>query len=144
MASPGAVAVIETPESFILEARPEIPGELAYSGKLQLFGGHVDPNEAPAAAIARELNEEIGLSPEEPPLLVWSGMVDSQNRAGEPVERHVSLFRVAIDSVAQLTLNVPGSIAEVPKTLNDVEAHADKLTPFALRALKKVLTGEEW
>lgn len=112
MASPGAVAVIETPTSFALEARPEIPGELAYSGKWQLFGGHVEPDEDPATTIARELDEEVGLRPDVPPQPLWSGEVDSQNRAGQPVRRHVSLFHVAVSSVAELTLNVPGSIAE--------------------------------
>jgi hypothetical protein len=37
MASPSAVTVIETPTTFVLEARPEIPGELAYSGRWQLL-----------------------------------------------------------------------------------------------------------
>ena len=38
-APPGLVAIIETPESFLAEARPNLPGQLAYSGKVQLFGG---------------------------------------------------------------------------------------------------------
>jgi len=47
-------------------------------------------------------------------------------------------------SLVRILPYIPGSIAEIPKTLDDVEAHRDTLTPFALRALRMVLTGEEW
>jgi 8-oxo-dGTP pyrophosphatase MutT (NUDIX family) len=59
MASPSAVAIIETPYSYIVEGRPDLPGELAYAAKLQLLGGH--SNEAPSKTICRELYEELDL-----------------------------------------------------------------------------------
>ena len=144
MASPGAVAIIETPSSFVLEGRPDVPGALAYSGKAQLFGGHVGDGEEAVDAIRRELGEELGLYLDQAPPLVWSGVVDSQNKAGESVKRHVSLFHVAVASVVELNLLVSSTIVEIPKTLVDVEAHQDRLTPFALRALRKAITGESW
>lgn len=139
-ASPSAVAIIETPTSFVVEGRPNIPGQLAHAGKLQLFGGHSE--EDPAGTIRRELSEELDLELQEDPPLLWSGEVDSQNRAGEPVRRHVSLFRVAVRSVAELTLKIPGAIVEIPKTAEDIERHRDALTPFALHALTKAVRGE--
>lgn len=139
-AQPSAVAIIETPTTFVLEGRPDLPGKLAHSGKSQLFGGHCE--EDPAGTIRRELQEELDLVLQEDPPLLWSGEVDSQNKAGVPVRRHVSLFRVAISSAAELTLKVPGKIVEIPKTVEDVERHKDTLTPFALNALTKVVRGE--
>jgi 8-oxo-dGTP pyrophosphatase MutT (NUDIX family) len=139
-AHPSAVAIIETPGTFVLEGRPDLPGKLAHSGKSQLFGGHCE--EDAAGTIRRELYEEVGLDLQEDPPLLWSGEVDSQNKAGEPVRRHVSLFRVAIRSAAELTLKVPGRLVEIPKTVEGVEQHKDTLTPFALQALTRVVRGE--
>lgn len=143
MASPGAIAIIETPNSFVLEGRPDVPGALAYAGKAQLFGGHVG-DEEPVAAIRRELIEEVGLRLSEDPKQLWSGWVDSQNKAGEVVRRHVSLFHVTVASVAELNLQVSGTIVEIAKTLADIEANQGTLTPFAFRALRKAVTGESW
>ena len=42
-AGASAVAIIEAPDSFLTEGRPEIPGQLAHSGKAGLFGGHITP-----------------------------------------------------------------------------------------------------
>ena len=141
MATPGAVAIIEAPDAYIAEGRPDIPGKLAYSGKEQLFGGHVE--EEPEATIRRELREELGLELEEPQL-VWSGLVDSQNKHGQAVRRHVSLFHVVIAATTELDMKVPGHIVRIPKTIAGVEAHKDRLTPFAFRALYKAVTGEPW
>ena len=142
LATPGAVAIIETPEHFIAEGRPDIPGGLAYSGRIQLFGGHVE--EEPGETIRRELSEELGLRLDETPPSVWSGVVPSQNRRGELVRRHVSLFRVAIEPTVALRLKVPGTIIRIPKTVEGVEAYREQLTPFAFRALYKAVTGEPW
>jgi ADP-ribose pyrophosphatase YjhB (NUDIX family) len=144
MASPSAVAIVETPGSFVLEGRPDIPGALAHSGKAQLFGGHINEGELSVDAVKRELVEELDLQLEKDPSLVWAGEVDSQNRSGEPVRRHVSLFHVVIASTVDLRLQVSGEIVEIPKTLEGVEANQDRLTPFALKALRRAVTGEAW
>lgn len=57
-----AVVVLETVDSFVLERRPNLPGELAYPGKLQLFGGGREKGEDGAKAAARELKEELGFA----------------------------------------------------------------------------------
>jgi hypothetical protein len=144
MTCPSAVTIIEAPDCFVVEDRPNSPGQLAYAGKLQLFGGHANPpEEDPLHIITRELDEEIiGLSLEAPPLLVWSGDTPSQNRDGQPVTRFTSLFYVATASAVQLTLNVrntQGKIVRIPKTLVDIGAHEDRLTPFAFNALSGVV-----
>lgn len=138
--NPSAVAIIETQEAFVLEGRPEATGniQLAHAGSVQFFGGGIEPGETPEQAIVRELQEELALEVEAGEL-VWSGWYNnSQNRKGERVRRHVSLFHVLIQH-AELRLQVPGSIVRLPKTLEAVDAHTDKLTPFALFGLRRVL-----
>ena len=54
-----AAAVILRPDgSFLMARRP--PGKL-YAGYWEFPGGKIEPHEAPAAAIARELHEELGI-----------------------------------------------------------------------------------
>jgi 8-oxo-dGTP diphosphatase len=54
-----AAAVILRPDgSFLMARRP--PGKL-YAGSWEFPGGKIEPGEAPAAAIARELHEELGI-----------------------------------------------------------------------------------
>ena len=54
-----AAAVIERPDgSFLLAQRP--PGKV-YAGYWEFPGGKVEPGEAVAAALARELHEELGI-----------------------------------------------------------------------------------
>jgi 8-oxo-dGTP pyrophosphatase MutT (NUDIX family) len=141
-ATPGAVAIIETPDSFIAEGRPDIPGQLAHSGQIGLFGGHVEPDQTPYDTIRAELDQELDLHVMGPLQLIESSDVDSQNRRGEQVKRHVSLFHVSLDSTADLTMNVPGEIVHIPKTPEGIESHKDRLTPFAYQALRKAITSE--
>lgn len=142
VATPGAVAIIEAPDAYIVEGRPEIRGQLAYSGKEQLYGGHAE--EEPGQTIVREVWEELGLELAEEPPLVWSGEVDSQNRHGEAVRRYVSLFHIIIEATVELDMKVPGKIVRIAKTVESVQDHKDKLTPFAFWALHKAVTGEPW
>lgn len=44
--------------TVLLHHRDETPG-ITNSGKWALFGGHIEPGETPAAAITRELEEEL-------------------------------------------------------------------------------------
>lgn len=140
--APSAVAIVETPDSFLAEGRPVRPGQLAYSGKVQLFGGHAEG--APEDDIRRELYEELGLELDEAPVPVWSGETDSQNRNGERGRRHVSLFHVVLASTTEVTMKVPGEIVRIPKTIEGVENYKNRLTDFAFRALHKTVTGEPW
>ena len=55
-----AAAVILRPDgSFLMARRP--PGKL-YAGYWEFPGGKIEPGEAPEAAIARELHEELGIT----------------------------------------------------------------------------------
>ncbi len=141
-AGASAVAIIETPESFIAEGRPEIPGELAHSGKVGLFGGHVESDQTPYDAIRAELEQELGLAFIGPIQHVEEGDFPSQNRHGEAAIRHVTLFHLAIDAVTKLTMRVPGSIVQIPKTVEGVRAYKDRVTSFTFRALYRAVTGE--
>ena len=53
-----AAAVIERPGEFLLAQRPD--GK-AYAGYWEFPGGKIEPGEAPRAALARELKEELGI-----------------------------------------------------------------------------------
>lgn len=140
-AGASAVAIIETPHDFLAEGRPEIPGQLAHSGKAGLFGGHVETGQTPYDAIRAELDQELNLRIIGPLQLIESGDFPSQNRWGEAVVRHVSLFHVAIGAITELHMNVPGNIVQIPKTVEEVQARRDTITPFTFRALYRAVTG---
>jgi 8-oxo-dGTP pyrophosphatase MutT (NUDIX family) len=139
-AGSSAVAIIETPDSFLAEGRPEIAGQLAHSGKIGLFGGHIEPDQTPYDAIRAELGQELNLRIIGPLQLIEDGDFPSQNRRGEEVIRNVSLFHVAIGGVAELNMKVPGSIVHIPKTIEGIEAYKDQVTPFTLRVLSKMVS----
>ena len=144
-----AVVIVGTPDAFVLEKRPYLPGKLAYPGKLQLFGGGREyingvPEDGSVAA-SRELKEELDLevSPYELEAY-WSGEYEGTGKNGEPVVRDVSVYSLGITALerASLRLNVQGEIADIPKTPEAIEARADDLTPFALHILRKLVKGE--
>jgi 8-oxo-dGTP pyrophosphatase MutT (NUDIX family) len=148
MLRPGAVAIIETPQTFVCEQRPE--GNFAHAGETQLFGGHVE-DEGAKAALLRELREELNFEPDEVEQ-VWNGVfANSQNKAGQTEPRFVTLFRTTVASVAQLELapklrDGGTKIVEIAKTSEAVEAARTdlKLTDFAYRALGKIVRNESW
>jgi len=139
MRTHGAVAVIETPDSFILEGRPNWPGKLAFAGRLGLFGGHVEPGESAPAALRRELGQELGLRLTEKPHLLWEGEVDGEDRTGRPSRIKVSLFYLSLDSADGLTMQVPGAMIEVPKTLEGIRVYQEQMTPFTSRILREMI-----
>lgn len=49
--------------ALLLQLRPDGPGTPA-AGRWGMFGGHIEPGEAPAAAFLREMQEELGWRPE--------------------------------------------------------------------------------
>ncbi|MBD3880551.1 NUDIX hydrolase [Phormidium tenue FACHB-886] len=57
-----AIAILHQNDSFLMQLREEKPN-IAYPGCWAFFGGHLEPDELPAAAMRRELLEEIGYAP---------------------------------------------------------------------------------
>jgi 8-oxo-dGTP pyrophosphatase MutT (NUDIX family) len=140
-AGASAVAIIETPDSFIAEGRPDIPGQLANSGRVGLFGGHIEPEQTAYDAVRAELDQELGFRPIGPLQLLEEGDVESQNKHGEKAMRHVSLFRVAIDSVAELNMQLPATIiVQIPRTVEGIESYRDRVTPYTFRVLLRAVT----
>lgn len=140
-ATPSAVAIIETDDCYLTEQRPNIPGRLAHSGRIGLFGGHVEPNQTPYDAIRAELDQELGLQFIGPLRLLGVTDVDSQDRFGNPARRRVSLFHITIDSETNIEMKVPGEIIKIPKAADGVEQFKNKLTTFSYNALAKVLAS---
>lgn len=141
-ATPSAVAVLETPDYFLTEGRPnKADTPLAYSGRIQLFGGHMDEGELPAQTIRRELREELGLELPTDPSLLWDGQVKSQLKDGTPALRHVNLFHVPLLDADGLTMQVPGDIISIPKTPEGLHMYHKRLTTFAYDSLSKVIRG---
>ncbi|ABB56070.1 NUDIX hydrolase [Synechococcus elongatus] len=57
-----ALAIITQGQQWLLQLRDDLDWIL-YPGKWGLFGGHLEPDETPLAALYRELQEEIGYYP---------------------------------------------------------------------------------
>jgi 8-oxo-dGTP pyrophosphatase MutT (NUDIX family) len=57
-----AIAILHCSEGFLMQLRDDIPN-IIYPGYWGFFGGHIDPGEAPKAAVMRELLEEISYTP---------------------------------------------------------------------------------
>jgi 8-oxo-dGTP pyrophosphatase MutT (NUDIX family) len=55
-----AVAVLVAGGCYVLQHRDEDPG-IAWAGHWGLFGGGIEPGEAPEVAVVRELEEELAL-----------------------------------------------------------------------------------
>jgi 8-oxo-dGTP diphosphatase len=53
-----AIAILHQDEKILLQLRDNTPGIL-YPGYWGLFGGHLEPGEAPEVALQREILEEI-------------------------------------------------------------------------------------
>ena len=136
LAGASAVVILETPDSFLVEKRPNIPGKLANSGLMGLFGGHIEEGQEPYDAIRAELYQELGLELIGPIQFIEETEVNSQNKAGEPVRRIVNLFSLGLDpEVHPLKMKVSGDIVEIPKSVEGVESFKNNLTTYAYNAL---------
>ena len=62
MAGDVALAMLHRDERWLLQLGDDVKGIL-HPGHWGLFGGHLERDESPEAAIQRELQEEIGWSP---------------------------------------------------------------------------------
>jgi 8-oxo-dGTP diphosphatase len=75
-----AIAILYQGDRFLMQLRDDLP-TIAWPGHWAFFGGHLEPGETPAAAVHRELLEEIGYAA--PSLDLF------QRSESEEVVRHV-------------------------------------------------------
>ena len=146
IAAKSAVVVLETADSFVLERRPNLPGKLAYPSKLQLFGGGREEGEDGATAAARELGEELDLEVEPMALAEhWTGEYLGEDKNGLPILRHVSVYHLGLTALGRefLRLRVQGEVADIAKTAEALNLHADEFTPFTLRILRELVKSKE-
>ncbi|HSX16394.1 MAG TPA: NUDIX hydrolase [Candidatus Saccharimonadales bacterium] len=137
-----AVAIVETPEHRVVQRRPNLPGKLAYPGKIQLLGGHANDGEDLSHAVIRELGEETTLvAGELTAVPIWEGPYLGKDRDGQPVERYVGLFRVVVSD--SFELREAGELVYIPKGAA-IEPYETEMTPFAYWALTTAMKrGEE-
>jgi 8-oxo-dGTP pyrophosphatase MutT (NUDIX family) len=141
-AGASAVAIIETPDFYIAEGRPELPGQLVHSGKIGLFGGHLKTHQSPHDAIRDELREELGLAVTGSLRELEDGDFISQNKFGRIVLRHVTLYHLPIEDADGLTMRVAGTLVRIPKTVKGIESYENKLTDYTYRALSMAAAGD--
>lgn len=140
-----AVIVIETPDSFVLQKRPNLPGKLAYPGKFQFLGGHVEADETGLVAAAREFGEETNSTiPEEALSQYAEREFEGRGKNDEPVLRHVTVCYLGLTALAneQLELQEQGELVRIGKTAEDITAHEDDLTPFAKEMLTEFIKNK--
>jgi 8-oxo-dGTP pyrophosphatase MutT (NUDIX family) len=90
-----AIAILHQGHRFLMQLRDNIP-TIRYPGYWALFGGHLEPDEDPDQAVRRELQEEIGHTPD---LLTPFGIY-----ADEQVVRHVYWGPLSVE-LSTLQLN---------------------------------------
>ena len=83
-----ALAILKRNGQFLLQLRDNIPN-IVYPGYWGFFGGHIEENETPLAAVRRELEEEIGYAP---PVLSELGCFDTPE-----VLRHIYYGELTVE-----------------------------------------------
>ena len=144
-----ALALIETPEVCILQARPDGGFGLAYPGKYHFFGGGVNvaSGETDYAALLRELREETTIGdnqlPREP-IIRWQGIHTGIDGQGNPTSRFVTLFAVRLKGEDHIAPRPEegGGVIEIPRNPDAVWALGDRVAPFAHQALTSFLKSE--
>lgn len=119
---------------LILQQRDDVPG-IIYPGLVSLFGGHLEPGEAPHQCVQRELEEEIGVRL---PLAALEPFFAFRTRFAEPSEREVeiSIF-IASGLRAETLLVTEGSLLLLP--LPQAMQHFPRMTPTTSYALSEFL-----
>lgn len=137
-----AVCVYECSEGFIMQRRPDLPGKLAYPGKLHFLGGHLEgfgdgEPEDPEAGIIREATEETNLPASRIKYnKLWEVRYAGTDKDDQPVERDVTVFLAYLLN-SEITLQDQGELVVVAH--DQVEAHAGEMAPFALQTLRSIV-----
>lgn len=105
-----AIAILSQGDRVLLQLRDNIPN-IIYPGHWGFFGGHIEVNETPYQALARELYEEIGY---DIPHAERFGIYGDRRATGEQIIRHV--FHVPLTvPLSALHLNEGWDMALVPR-----------------------------
>lgn len=108
--------------------------------------------EPAVAAAIRELDEESNLGKINPDILVeqWAGLYQGPDKYGNLIWRHVTSFSLGLTAVRAASLELSpkegrdgGQLIHLDKSLEVVDAHQDKLTPFALERLREFVKSKE-
>lgn len=139
-----ALVVIETADGFILHRRPNLPGKLAYPGKLHFLGGHVEEGEESLDAAAREVEEEARLKlPGGTVSLHAVRRLEGMGKNNEPVLREVTVGYLALTKYGeeQLCLSEAegGELVRISKDYDEFLSLEDEFAPFAKEILSQFI-----
>lgn len=125
-----AAIIVSESGNFLLQHRDDKPG-IWFPGFWGLFGGAIDPGETPESALARELDEELGLHPHA--LEYFSQIAFDLSFAGLGVRlRYYFVAEVPDDTISGLRQREGQGMALYNAT--EIRAH-DNLTPYDKHAL---------
>jgi len=118
-------ALIVSDSKYVLQERDAIPG-IRWPGRLGLFGGSVEPSEAPESAMRRELAEEIEFYP------------PTMQRFAEFPDLTVFVFDCDASTVARFKLHEGAAI----RVMTADEALADdRLIPIVAQLIRDHRNG---
>ena len=149
-----SVALIESPDSYIVHRRPnKTIGTLAYAGSCNFLGGHRDiidgQLEIADVAIARELSEEtnMGILPLDRFSEYWQGLFEGLDRYGGAVWRHVTCYYLGVSAIEAETMELRererGELVYIPKNPEIITSLTDQLAPFAHIMLAAFVRGQQ-
>lgn len=119
---------------LILQQRDDVP-DIVYPGLVSLFGGHLEPGEAPHACIQRELEEEIGVRL---PLPALEPFFTFRTHFADPSERDVEISIFIATGLRADALHVTeGSLLLLP--IGQAMQRFDRMTPTTSYALSELL-----
>lgn len=139
-----ALVVIETPDSFVLHRRPNLPGKLAYPGKLHFLGGHVEEYEDGLEAAARELEEEAKLKLSKGAISLHAVKeFEGLGKDNELVLREVTVGYLALTKYGEEQLCLSdtegGEIVRIGKDYDDFMSLESEFAPFAKEILSQFI-----
>jgi len=132
-----ARTLIEKPDAIILRRRPNLPGQIAHPGKLDLLSSYVSKGGKFSTAALRSLQERIPRRTAYTFEPFGEYLHDDENELGVSLRRHIGLFRACVDEACVLQ-NSP-ELEEVPLDRSSVEPLAADLTPFTFYALRRIV-----
>ena len=138
----GVYALIEVSGSIALIRKSRGP----YTGSWDLPGGKIEFGESPIEALAREVQEEVGLRlSTAAPVDALSVRVCFENERGEAIELHHLgiIFICEVESPGELSQTGDDEDASEARWISLLEAKDLNLTPFARIKIAKDIKIQE-